>query len=95
MQTTNTHVQKGDDITNSSTLNHCTAAVVFCSIWQTIQFLSVVWPDTYLYLDKYLVLLLKEVAFIAGKSENQAAKKNFIRFFIDNLIANIKLYALT
>ena len=54
MQTTNTHVQKGDDITNSSTLNHCTAAVVFCSIWQTIQFLSVVWADTYLYLDKYL-----------------------------------------
>jgi biotin transporter BioY len=40
-------------------------------------------------------MLLKEVAFIAGKSENQAAKKNFIRFFIDNLIANISLYALS
>ena len=38
--------------------------------------------------------LLKGVAFIAGKSENQAAKKNYIRFFIDNLIANIMLYAL-
>ena len=36
---------------------------------------------------------LKTVAFIAGKSENQAAKKKFIRFFIDNLIANISLYA--
>jgi hypothetical protein len=32
---------------------------------------------------------LKEVAFIAGKSENQAAKIFFIHFFIDNLIANI------
>ena len=27
---------------------------------------------------------LKEVAFIAGKSENQADKKKFIRFSIDN-----------
>ena len=34
---------------------------------------------------------LKEVAFIAGKSENQAAKKIFIQFFIDNLIANISI----
>ena len=33
---------------------------------------------------------LKEVAFIAGKSENQADKE----FSIDNLIANISLYAL-
>jgi biotin transporter BioY len=39
--------------------------------------------------------LVKEVAFIAGKSKNQAAKKNVIRFFIDNLIANISLYALS
>ena len=39
--------------------------------------------------------ILKEVAFIAGKSENQAAKIFFIRFFIDNLIANISLYALS
>jgi hypothetical protein len=39
--------------------------------------------------------LLKEGAFIVGKSENQAAKKKFIRFFIDNLIANISLYALS
>ena len=39
--------------------------------------------------------LLKTVAFIAGKSENQAAKKIFIRFSIDNLIANISLYALS
>ena len=40
-------------------------------------------------------LCLKEVAFIAGKSENQAAKKKFIRFYIDNLIANISLHALS
>jgi hypothetical protein len=39
--------------------------------------------------------LLKEVAFIAGKSENQADKNFFIRFSIDNLIANISLYALS
>jgi hypothetical protein len=38
--------------------------------------------------------LLKTVAFIAGKSENQAEKKN-IRFSIDNLIANISFYALS
>ena len=38
---------------------------------------------------------LKEVAFIAGKSENQAAKKFFTRFFIANSIANISLYALS
>ena len=38
---------------------------------------------------------LKEVAFIAGKSENQAAKIFFFRFFIDNLIANISLYVLS
>jgi hypothetical protein len=37
--------------------------------------------------------LLKTVAFIAGKSENQAAKKFLICFSIDNLIANISLYA--
>ena len=36
-----------------------------------------------------------KIAFIAGKSENQAAKKIFICFFIDNLIANISLYALS
>ena len=42
-----------------------------------------------------LALLLKTVAFIAGKSENQAAEKFFIHFFIDNLIANISLYALS
>ena len=38
---------------------------------------------------------LKTVAFIAGKSENSADQKKFIRFFIDNLIANISLYALS
>jgi hypothetical protein len=35
------------------------------------------------------ITLLKEVAFIAGKTENQAAKKIYIRFSIDNSIANI------
>jgi hypothetical protein len=30
-----------------------------------------------------------------GKSENQADKKKFIRFSIDDLIANISLYALS
>ena len=40
-------------------------------------------------------LILKTVAFIAGKSENQAAKNVFIRFSIDNLIANISFYALS
>jgi hypothetical protein len=46
-------------------------------------------------LGSFLVIyLLKTVAFIAGKSENQAAKQYFIRFSIDNLIANISLYAL-
>ena len=39
--------------------------------------------------------MLKEVAFIAGKSENPVDQKNFIRFSIDNLIANISLYALS
>jgi hypothetical protein len=39
--------------------------------------------------------MLKEVAFIAGKSENQAAKIFFIPFFNNNLIANISLYALS
>ena len=34
-------------------------------------------------------IALKEVAFIAGKSENKADKKIFIRFSIDNSIANI------
>ena len=38
---------------------------------------------------------VKEVAFIAGKSENPVDQKNFIRFSIDNLIANISLYALS
>ena len=38
---------------------------------------------------------IKEVAFTEGKSENQADKKFFIRFSIDNLIANISLYALS
>ena len=38
---------------------------------------------------------LKEVAFIAGKSENQADRNFFIRFSIDNLIANISFYALS
>ena len=37
--------------------------------------------------------VLKAVAFKAGKSGNQAAKK-IIRFSIDDLIANISLYAL-
>ena len=40
-------------------------------------------------------LALKTVAFIAGKSENPADQKKFIHFFIDNLIANISLYALS
>ena len=53
-----------------------------------------------IFLSKYLKDVfddawLKEVAFIAGKSENQAAKKCFIHFFIENLIANIRLYALS
>jgi hypothetical protein len=39
--------------------------------------------------------LLKTTAFIAGKSENPAEQKLFIRFFINNLIANINLYALS
>jgi hypothetical protein len=39
--------------------------------------------------------LVKTVAFIAGKSENQAAKQIFIRFSIDNLIVNISFYALS
>ena len=39
--------------------------------------------------------LLKTSAFIEGKSENQAAKHFFIHFSIDNLIANISLYALS
>jgi hypothetical protein len=38
---------------------------------------------------------LKTVAFIAGKSENPAAQIFFICFSIDNLIANISLYALS
>jgi biotin transporter BioY len=38
---------------------------------------------------------LKTVAFIAGKSENQVAKNFFIRFSINNLIANIIFYALS
>ena len=39
--------------------------------------------------------ILKTVAFIAGKSENPADQKLYIHFFIDNLIANISLYALS
>ena len=39
-------------------------------------------------------MMVKEVAFIAGKSENQAAKKCFIHFSIDNWIGNISFYAL-
>jgi hypothetical protein len=39
--------------------------------------------------------MLKTVAFIASKSENQAAKNIFVCFSIDNLIANISLYALS
>ena len=35
------------------------------------------------------------VAFIAGKSENPAAQNFFIRFSIDNLIANISFYVLS
>ena len=38
---------------------------------------------------------LKTVAFIAGKSKNPGAQNFFIRFSIDNLIANISLYALS
>ena len=36
-----------------------------------------------------------EVAFIAGKSEDQADKKISICFSMDNFIANISLYALS
>ena len=38
---------------------------------------------------------LKTVAFIASKSENPADQKKHIRFFIDNLITNVSLYALS
>ena len=37
---------------------------------------------------------LKTVAFIAGK-KNPAVQNNFIRFFIENLIANISFYVLS
>ena len=37
---------------------------------------------------------LKTVAFIAGK-KILATQKTFIRFFIENLIANISFYALS
>jgi hypothetical protein len=48
-------------------------------------------------LEKFteFIYVLKTVAFIAGKSEKQAAKNVFIRFSIDNLIANISFYALS
>ena len=46
-------------------------------------------------MSNFFVFLLKTVAFIAGKSENPAEQKQFIHFFIDNLIANIRLYALS
>ena len=39
------------------------------------------------------VIELKSVTFIAGRSENPAEQNFLIRFFIDNLIANISLYA--
>jgi hypothetical protein len=39
-------------------------------------------------------VLLKTVAFIAGK-KNPAVQKKFIRFSIENLIANISFYALS
>ena len=38
--------------------------------------------------------LLETVAFIAGK-KNPAIQKKFIRFSIENLIANISFYALS
>ena len=51
---------------------------------------------TRLYLGNQIeIVLLKTVAFIAGKSENPAAQNFFICFSIDNLIANISLYALS
>ena len=40
------------------------------------------------------IKMLKTVAFIAGK-KNPAIQKIFIRFSIENLIANISLYALS
>jgi hypothetical protein len=42
----------------------------------------------------FLGFLLKTVAFIAGK-KNPVVQKNFIRFSIENLIANISFYALS
>jgi hypothetical protein len=39
--------------------------------------------------------MLKPKAIIAGIMENQAARKNIIRFSFDNSIANISLYALS
>jgi hypothetical protein len=55
--------------------------------------------DTTYFRDLFSIFLtflfLKTVAFIAGKSENQAAKFFFIPFSIDNLIANISFYALS
>ena len=38
---------------------------------------------------------LKKVVFIAGKSENPADQKFLFIFFIDDLIGNISLYALS
>jgi hypothetical protein len=44
---------------------------------------------------KPLLQFLKTVAFIAAKSKNPSDQKKIIRFFSDNLIANISLYALS
>ena len=41
------------------------------------------------------IIELNTVTFIAGRSENPAEQNFLIRFFIDNLIANISLYALS
>ena len=48
-----------------------------------------------MYYSYVLVLLLKAVGIIAGKSVNQAAQIFFIRFSVDNWIGNISLYALS
>ena len=57
--------------------------------WLLGKLLAITWAVD---LEEFLI---KTVAFIGGTSENQAAKKCYICFSIDNLIANISLYALT
>ena len=51
-----------------------------------------IWIINYWHVRFYTV---KTVAFIAGKNRKSSSPKKFIRFSIDNLIANISLYALS